>query len=76
MKQGVSAIWNEKLRKLEDSAKFRCVSAIHRSVTTGNMLDENRTMFCVSVAFLLAKMCQLVYNCVSANSFERKFCGF
>ena len=48
MKQGVSAIWNEKLRKLEGSAKFRGVSAIRRSFTTANMLDENRTMFCVS----------------------------
>lgn len=33
-------------------------------------------MFRVSVAFPLAKMCQLVYYCVSACSFVQKFCGF
>ena len=49
---------------------------ICRSVTTGNVLDEDGTMFRVSVAFPLAKMCQLIYYCVSACSFVQKFCGF
>ena len=53
-----------------------CGNLICRSVTTGNVLDEDGTMFRVSVAFPLAKMCQLIYHCVSACSFVQKFCGF
>ena len=53
-----------------------CGNLICRSVTTGNVLDEDGTMFRVSVAFPLAKMCQLIYYCVSACSFVHKFCGF
>ena len=53
-----------------------CGNMICRSVTTGNVLDEDGTMFRVSVAFPLAKMCQLIYYCVSACSFVQKFCGF
>ena len=53
-----------------------CGNLICRSVTTGNVLDEEGTMFRVSVAFPLAKMCQLIYYCVSACSFVQKFCGF
>ena len=53
-----------------------CGNMICRSVTTGNVLDEEGAMFRVSVAFPLAKMCQLIYYCVSACSFVQKFCGF
>ena len=54
-----------------------CGNLICRSVTTGNVLDEEGAMFRVSVAFPLAKMCQLIYYCVSAAcSFVQKFCGF
>lgn len=53
-----------------------CGNLICRSVTTGNVLDEEGAMFRVSVAFPLAKMCQLIYYCVSACSFVQKFCGF
>ena len=53
-----------------------CGNLICRSVTTRNVLDEDGTMFRVSVAFPLAKMCQLIYYCVSACSFVQKFCGF